>query len=104
MTINGGTLYGAMNGGIASEGFGKMTIKGGEFSVTGKTSYYVLLTGGLGEIHIEGGTFIKENGKNGGLLGGFSGMPSWDASDALEENRYYITGGTFVLNGESVEF
>ncbi len=103
MTINGGTLYGAMNGGIASEESGEMTIKGGEFSVTGKTSYYVLLTGGLGEIHIEGGTFIKENG-NGGLLGGFDGMPSWDASDALEENRFYITGGTFVLNGESVEF
>ena len=103
MTINGGTLYGAMNGGIASEGFGKTTIKRGEFSVTGNKSFYVLVRGGLSEIHIEGGTFIKKNG-NGGLLGVFSGMPSWDVPGALEENGYYITGGTFLLNGESVEF
>lgn len=103
MTINDATLYGAMNGGIASEEFGKLTIHGGSFSVTGPKSYYVLVTGGLGEITITGGTFTKTGG-NGGLLGGFSGMPSWDASEALEENGYYITGGTFVQDGNTVTF
>ena len=103
MTIHGGTLYGAMNGGIASEEFGETTITGGNFSVTGAKSYYVLVTGALGKITITGGTFTK-NGGNGGLLGGFSGMPSWDASGDLENNGYYINGGTFVQNGETVTF
>ena len=101
MTINDATLYGAMNGGIASEEFGTLTINGGSFSVTGPKSYYVLVTGGLGEIKINGGTFTKVGG-NGGLLGGFSGMPSWDATAALEENGYAVNGGTFIEDGESV--
>ena len=101
MTINDATLYGAMNGGIASEEFGTLTINGGRFSVTGPKSYYVLVTGGLGTIEVNDGSFIKTGG-NGGLLGGFSGMPSWDASEDLKENGYTINGGTFTRDGETV--
>ena len=101
MTINNATLYGAMNGGIASEGFGTLTINGGSFSVTGPKSYYVLATGGSGTIAVTDGTFTKMKG-NGSLLGSFSGMPSWDASGELEENGYVIAGGTFILDGEKV--
>lgn len=103
MTISGGTLYGAMNGGVSSEETGETTITGGNFSVTGSTSYYVLVTGGLGTITVTGGNFTKTGG-NGGLLGGFSGMPSWDASGDLENNGYFIQGGTFVQDGETVTF
>ena len=90
-----------MNGGIASEEFGTLTINGGRFSVTGPKSYYVLVTGGLGTIAVNDGYFIK-NGGNGGLLGGFNGMPSWDASEDLKENGYTINGGTFTRDGETV--
>lgn len=54
-------------------------------------------------ITINGGKFTKTGG-NGDILGGFSGMPSWDASEDLEENGYYITGGTFIKDGVTVEF
>lgn len=103
LTINDCTLYGAMNGGIASENFGSVVIKDGNFSVTGNKSYYVLVTGGLGEFTVNGGTFIKKNGP-GHLLGGFDGMPSWDASSDLEGNGYHISGGKFIYNENEVTF
>ncbi len=109
MTINDATLYGTMNGGIACDystsygAQGILYINGGNFTVSGAKSYYVLVTASNTEIHVSGGTFTKI-GDNGGLLGGFSGMPSWDATDNLENNGYYITGGTFVKDGETVTF
>ena len=102
MTITDGTLYGAMNGGVAGDG-GNTTITGGDFSVTGSRSFYVLVSNPSNNatITVNGGTFNKQGG-NGGLIGGFTGMPSWDASEALAENGYTITGGTFIHNGEQV--
>ncbi len=99
LTINDATLYGAMNGGVSADA-GNIVINGGDFSVTGTTSFYVLVTNkrGGGNITINGGTFTKTGG-NGGLLGGFSGMPSWDASEELAANGFTITGGTFVKDG-----
>lgn len=99
LTINGATLYGAMNGGVSADA-GNITINGGDFSVTGTTSFYVLVTNksGGGNITVNGGTFTKTGG-NGGLLGGFSGMPSWDASEELAANGFTITGGTFDRDG-----
>ena len=104
LTINGGTLYGSMNGGISADA-GHITINDGNFSVTGKSSFYVLVTSQSngGTITVNGGTFTKTNG-NGGLLGGFSGMPSWDAAADLAANGYTITSGTFIMNGETVVF
>lgn len=102
LTIENANLYGAMNGGIASEGEGITTINGGTFSVKGSKSYYVLVTSSSAKIVVNNGTFIKIGG-NGGLLGGFSGMPSWDASENLEANGYTINGGTFTKDGETVE-
>ena len=102
MTINDATLYGAMNGGVSCDA-GTIHINGGNFTVSGATSYYVLVTASNTEIHVSGGTFTKIGG-NGGLLGGFKGMPSWDASDDLENNGYHITGGTFIKDGETVTF
>lgn len=108
MTINDATLYGAMNGGIACDSTSTLlNINGGNFTVSGAASYYVVVSNISSnpnlEIHISGGTFTKIGG-NGGLLGGFKGMPSWDASDDLENNGYHITGGTFIKDGETVTF
>lgn len=99
LTINDATLYGAMNGGISADA-GHITINGGDFSVTGATSYYVLVTNKSagGTITVNGGAFTKTGG-NGGLLGGFSGMPSWDAMEDLAANGFTITGGTFEQDG-----
>ena len=102
MTINDGILYGAMNGGVSADA-GQIVINGGSFSVSGKTSYYVLVTSKSagGKIIVNGGTFTKTGG-NGGLLGGFSGMPSWDAAADLAANGYTITSGTFIRDGETI--
>lgn len=110
MTINDATLYGAMNGGISCDystsygAQGILYINGGNFTVKGAATWWVLVTASNTEIHVSGGTFTSLNSRNGGLLGGFSGMPSWDATDNLENNGYYITGGTFVKDGETVTF
>lgn len=109
MTINDATLYGAMNGGIACDSTSTLlNINGGNFTVSGVSSYYVVVSNISSnpnlEIHVSGGTFTSLNSRSGGLLGGFSGMPSWDASSNLEKNGYYITGGTFIKDGETVTF
>ena len=53
---------------------------------------------GSGSINVTGGTFEKFG--NDRLLGGFSGMPSWNAEGQLEENHYTITGGVFKVDGK----
>lgn len=68
--------------------------------MNGNTTYYVWVTG-EGSITVYGGIFTES--ANDKLLGGFNGMPSWDASEALKSNGYSIFGGTFIANGESVE-
>ena len=105
MHITDGTVYGKMNGGIAADG-GVVTIDKGAFSVTGSNTYYVLVTNAdAGKIIVNGGTFTKLDDTNKRLLGGFSGMPSWDATEsleALEKNGYTINGGTFAIDEEVV--
>ncbi len=104
LTINYATVYGKMNGGVAADD-GETIINDGDFSVTGSRSYYVAVTSSdtSSTITINGGTFTKTGGY-GDILGGFSGMPSWDASEDLEGNGYYVTGGTFIKDGVTVEF
>lgn len=82
-----------MNGGVSADA-GQIVINGGSFSVSGKTSYYVLVTSKSagGKIIVNGGTFTKTGG-NGGLLGGFSGMPSWDAAADLAANGILLPVG-----------
>ena len=104
MTINGGNVHGSMNGGVACDE-GEITINDGYFSVekpNATQSYYVLVTSSSGKIVVNGGTFEQKNGTN-RLIGGFSGMPSWDATDDLVGNGYTINSGTFILNGDKVE-
>ena len=110
MVINDGNVYGKMNGGIASEAEtsanpGLTKINGGNFTVDGSMSYYVLVsqTSTNSVFEITGGTFVK-NGGNGNILGGFDGMPSWDASENLKQNGYTISGGIFIKDGEQVNF
>lgn len=104
MTINGGEVYGAMNGGVAGDD-GSIIINDGSFSVTGEKSFHVLTTNSStgAQITINGGTFTK-TGNDNYLLSGFAGMPSWDASEDLEKNGYIVNGGTFIKNGETVIF
>ena len=110
MTFYDATLYGTMNGGIACDSNSTaLNINGGNFTVSGVNSFYVIVSNistshPLIKVSISGGTFTSLNSKYGGLLGGFSGMPSWDASDNLEKYGYYITGGTFIKDGETVTF
>ena len=105
LMINDAYVYGKCNGGIAADN-GTITINDGEVYINGDTSYYVLVADSDtdSKFYVSGGRFAKEGG-NGSLIGGFSGMPSWDIDsdrEALEEAGYFITGGTFVLNGETV--
>lgn len=110
MIINDATLYGAMNGGIACDSTSTLlNINGGNFTVSGVNSFYVIVSNistshPLIKVSISGGTFTSLNSRYGGLLGGFSGMPSWDASSNLEKNGYHITGGTFIKDSETVTF
>ena len=98
MTINDATVYGKMNGGVAADG-GKIVINGGNFSLDGTKTYYILVTGS-GSIEVNGGTFTRTGANR--LLGGFSSMSSWDATGDLASNRFTVNGGTFTLNGETV--
>ncbi len=99
LVINYATVYGAMNGGVAADG-GHIEINDGDFSVTGARSFYVLATGS-GTITVNGGRFEKTGNAN-GLLGGFNGMPSWDAQENLAANGYIVNGGTFIKDGDQV--
>lgn len=103
MTINGGTVHGSMNGGIANDS-GTLIINDGYFCVestgTSAQTFYVVARSD-GTVTINGGTFEQKNGTD-RLLGGFSGMPSWDVTSDLEANGYYVNGGTFILNGATV--
>lgn len=99
MVINNATVYGAMNGGVSADA-GHIEINNGTFGVSGSTSYYVVANGS-GTTTINGGRFVK-TGNNYGILGGFNGMPSWDASDALASNGYVVNGGTFIKDDEEV--
>ena len=101
LVINDANVYGNMNGGVAADA-GSIVINGGKYVLDKSLSWYVLMTGN-GTITIYDGYFQKETGNNGGLLGGYNGMPSWDASNALEANGFYVYGGTFVFKGETVE-
>lgn len=101
LVINDANVYGNMNGGVAADA-GSIVINGGKYVLDKSLSWYVLTTGN-GTITIYDGYFQKETGNNGGLLGGYNGMPSWDASNALEANGFYVYGGTFVFKGETVE-
>ena len=97
MTINGGTVYGKMNGGIAADG-GTVTINNVEVDISGDKSYACLSTySSGGKFIVNGGTF-KKSGNNNPILNSFTGMPSWDATNDLEENGYSIYGGTFIVN------
>ena len=106
MTINDCNMHGSMNGGVACDQ-GTITINGGYFKVEDPEgsvqSYYVLLTNRRtsSKIIVNGGTVEQTNGTD-RLLGGFNGMPSWDATTDLEANGFTINGGTFILNGETV--
>lgn len=104
LTINGGKVYGNMNGGVAADN-GIIYINGGDFQCVKPNNWYVLVTSSANQSKIEvtGGIFTKE-GANGGLLGGFNGMLSWDASEALEENGYTILGGTFVTPDGTITY
>lgn len=101
LVINDANVYGNMNGGVAADA-GSIVINGGKYVLDKSSSWYVLTTGD-GTITIYDGYFQKETGNNGGLLGGYNGMPSWDASNALAANGFYVYGGTFILKGETVE-
>ena len=106
MTINDCNMHGSMNGGVACDQ-GTITINGGYFKVEKpeiNQSFYVLLTkkSTASKIIVNGGTFEQTIGTD-RLLGGFSGMPSWDATADLEANGFTLTGGIFILNGETVE-
>ena len=105
LTMNGGKVYGKCNGGIAADN-GTITINDGEVYINGDASHYVLVADSYtdSKFYVSGGRFAKDGGK-GSLIGNFSGMPSWDIDsdrEALEEAGYFITGGTFVLNGKPV--
>lgn len=95
-------VYGAMNGGISADA-GVITIKGGLVDIYGSESFYALVNNknNNGKTIIYDGTFKKTGGK-GSLLGGFTGMPSWDATSSLEENGFTVNGGTFIYNNQSV--
>ena len=98
MIINNATVYGAMNGGVSADA-GHIEINGGSFTVSKTNTYYVVVNGN-GTTTINGGLFTRKD--NDRLFGGFSGMPSWDATGNLASSGFVVNGGTFIVNGESI--
>lgn len=99
MIINNATVYGAMNGGVAADA-GHIEINGGSFTVSKTNTYYVVVNGSNGTTTINGGLFTRKDKDR--LFGGFSGMPSWDATGNLASSGFVVNGGTFIVNGESI--
>lgn len=94
MTINNATVYGSVNGLIASDG-GTLTVNGGSYALgDGMESnlWRVGYTSGTGVIEINGGTFTKNVASNDhGFFGG-------------AQDSFYINNGTFESEcGESTD-
>lgn len=85
MTINNATVYGSVNGLIASDG-GTLTVNGGSYALgdgTESNLWRVGYTSGTGVIEINGGTFTKNVASNDyGFFGG-------------AQDSFYINNGTF---------
>ena len=105
MTMNGGKVYGRMNGGIAADA-GTVIINEGTVDVNGEKSWHTFtIANGKGTITINGGEFSNTDTKNGTIFSCFQGMPSWSAGmtkTELENNGYFINGGTFIEDGSEI--
>ena len=108
MTIENATVFGYMNGVLASDG-GKLIVKGGDYTLgTGEagTSYRMAYTSGNGVVEIQGGTFIR-NIKNAntffgaGNAEGYEGIIVNDGvfEDKINGNIKVDGSGTTVING-----
>jgi len=99
-----GAHLGKMNGGVAGDA-GTIYLQGGKVEITNPSSWHTLTvksTSGAEIYIISGGEYIN-NTKNGHLFSAFNGMPSWEVTD-LEKNGYFVTGGTFIEDGETKTF
>lgn len=104
LTVDDWHVYGKMNGGVSGDA-GTMYLKGGKVEITNPSSWHTLTvesTSGA-KIYISGGTYINNNTNSGHLFSAFNGMPSWEVTD-LEKNGYFVTGGTFIEDGETKTF
>ncbi len=99
-----GAHLGKMNGGVAGDA-GTMYLKGGKVEITNSSSWHTLTvesTSGA-KIYISGGEYINNNTNGGHLFSAFEGMSSWEVTE-LEKNGYFVTGGTFIEDGEPKTF
>ena len=106
LEINGGHVYGSMNGGISADA-GEITINDCEVDVSGKTAWHTLTldSGTNSAFFIYGGEFRNTDTDNGHVFSAFSGMPSWQigaSREELESAGYYVYGGTFIEDGQEI--
>ena len=98
LTINSATVYGKMNGVLASDG-GTLTVNGGTYTLgSGEagTSYRMVYTSGSGSVVINGGTFIR-NVNNSNAFFGNDGTGKIEISNGTFENGVDNQGITIDL-------
>ena len=106
LIINGGYIYGRMNGGISADD-GEIRINDCEVDVYGETSFHTLTIDNStnGTFSIYDGIFRNTDTTRGHVFSVFNDMPSWEigASRAeLEAAGYFIYGGTFIEDGQEI--
>lgn len=106
LEINGGHVYGSMNGGISADA-GEITINDCEVDVYGRTAWHTLTldSGTNSAFFIYGGVFRNTETDNGHVFSAFKGMPSWQIGASrteLESAGYYVYGGTFIEDRQEI--
>ena len=106
LEINGGHVYGSMNGGISADA-GEITINDCEVDVYGRKAWHTLTldSGTNSAFFIYGGVFRNTGTDKGHVFSAFEGMPSWQIGASrteLESAGYYVYGGTFIEDGQEI--
>lgn len=97
MTINNATVYGRMNGAIASDG-GVLTVNGGTYTLGNGgagTSYRMVYTSGEGSVVIRGGVFTRNVPNNNAFFGN-GGTGTIQIEGGTFENKVTSGGKTDI--------
>ncbi len=102
LVINDATVYGRVNGLIASDA-GTLVVKGGTFTLGSGSEtnlFYMVYTSGSGSILVEGGTFFRNAKNSNGFFFGDVAVSDGTFEDKVNDS-IEIASGTTVISGGS---
>ena len=102
LVINDATVYGKVNGLIASDA-GTLVVKGGTFTLGSGSEtnlFYMVYTSGSGSILVEGGTFYRNANNSNGFFFGDVAVSDGRFEDKVNDS-IEIASGTTVISGGS---